>query len=109
MSGEFSRFESSMKPALTLPDEIAPGGPCVSGERRLFINADGNLYPCERVSETSEIMNIGNIWDGFDFEKVDRILNVAQTTAEDCKIAGHFGIACFVANIVIIVESCPRN
>lgn len=85
VSGEFSRFESSMKPALTLPDEIAPGGPCVSGERRLFINADGNLYPCERVSETSEIMNIGNIWDGFDFEKVDRILNVAQTTAEDCK------------------------
>ena len=85
LSDNFRRLQVRMKPAMLLPDVAAPGGPCIAGERRLFVSADGNLYPCERVSETSEVMNIGNLWDGFDLKKVDRILNIAQTTSEDCK------------------------
>lgn len=85
LTGSFEHLRTIMKPALSLPDVIAPGGPCIAGERRLFVSVDGNLYPCERVSETSQAMNIGSLWDGFDFDKVDKILNIAQTTAEDCK------------------------
>lgn len=85
MSDYFVRIKESMRPSVELTDMAAPGGPCIAGELRLFVNADGNLYPCERVSETSEIMNIGNLWDGFNFGKVDNILNIARSTAEDCK------------------------
>jgi uncharacterized protein len=85
LSSSLGRIQINMKPAESLPDVMAPGGPCIAGERRLFVSVDGDLYPCERVSETSQAMNIGNLWDGFDFDKVDRILNIAQTTAEDCK------------------------
>lgn len=81
----FGHFQTAMRSSVSLPDEMAPGGPCIAGERRLFVSVDGNLYPCEKVSETSEAMIIGNLWDGFDMDKVDRIINVAQTTAENCK------------------------
>lgn len=85
LADDFSHLKVSMKPSASLPDTVAPGGPCIAGERRLFVSVDGNLYPCERVSENSQAMNIGSLWEGFDFGKVDRILNIAQTTAEDCK------------------------
>jgi len=85
LSTEIKRIQTRMKPEMSLNDVMAPGGPCIAGERRLFVSVDGNLFPCERVSETSMAMNIGNLWDGFDLLKVDRILNISQTTADDCK------------------------
>lgn len=63
----------------------APGGPCMPGQLRLFCNVDENLFPCERVSETSEATRIGNLTDGFDVDKVKRFLNVGQVTEEDCR------------------------
>lgn len=81
----FNTFKTKLKPSTFLPDVTAPGGPCIPGQQRLFVSVDGNFYPCERVSETSPAMNIGNLWDGFDFRKIDRIINIAQITAERCK------------------------
>ncbi len=81
----FHAFKKSMKPAVSLPDVTAPGGPCLPGQQRLFVSTDGILYPCERVSETSPAMMIGNLWDGFDYDKVDKLLNIAQATANRCK------------------------
>ena len=85
LSGKFWRIKTSMKPSVSLLDVAAPGGPCIAGQMRLFVNVDGNLYPCERVSETSDVMNIGSIWDGIDLGKTNKILNIAETTAENCK------------------------
>lgn len=62
-----------------------PGGPCIPGTTRLFIDIDGNFFPCERVSELSSIMNIGNLEEGFKTDHIRRLLNVAQTTEEECK------------------------
>lgn len=65
--------------------EIAhPGGPCIAGVRRLFVNVDGKMYPCERVSEKSKAMNIGNLDEGLDYDKVRAILNVGRITKEKC-------------------------
>lgn len=61
------------------------GGPCIAGARRLFINAEGNFYPCERVSETSPVMLIGNVNEGFYFEKARDLLNVGKVTEDHCK------------------------
>ncbi|WP_303789193.1 Cys-rich peptide radical SAM maturase CcpM [Ruminococcus flavefaciens] len=74
-----------MKAEQRLPEETAPGGPCVPGQKRLFINVDGYFYPCERVSEVSDAMCIGNINDGFDMEKAAKLLNVGQLTEKKCK------------------------
>lgn len=68
-----------------VPEEAAPGGPCIPGQRRLFVSTDGIFYPCERVNELSEVMKIGNINDGFDYENAGDILNFAALTPEECR------------------------
>ena len=73
------------KPTTSLPDEGAPSGPCVPGQHRLFVSTDGTLYPCERVSETSECMKIGSLNAGIDYEKADKLLNIAALTPAKCR------------------------
>lgn len=90
LSEIFAAFKKTMKPATSLADVMAPGGPCLPGQQRLFVSVDGSFYPCERVSESSTAMQIGNLRDGFDYGKVDRLLNIAQDTAEDCKTCWAF-------------------
>lgn len=68
-----------------LPQAMHPGGPCLAGVHRLFVNTQGVFYPCERVSELSDIMKIGNVDDGINVDKANAINNVGQTTADACK------------------------
>lgn len=60
-------------------------GPCIPGQIRLFMSTDGNFFPCERVSEKSEIMKIGSINEGLNLEKVKYLLNVGKLTEDKCK------------------------
>lgn len=62
-----------------------PSGPCIPGQMRLFSDINGNLFPCERVSETSEAMKIGSLKDGFDLQQINYLLNFSQLTEEQCK------------------------
>lgn len=62
-----------------------PGGPCLAGAMRPFVNVEGILFPCERVSENSRLMAIGDLDHGFDFEKVRTVMNPGQVTEEQCK------------------------
>ena len=80
-------YESIQKfrPSVTLGEKGAPTGPCLTGHRRLFCDIHGNLFPCERVSEKSKIMNIGTLDSGIDSNKCISIINVAQSTAAQCK------------------------
>lgn len=68
-----------------LPETGVPSGPCVAGKTKLFINTDGNFYPCEKVSELSSSMCIGNLKNGFNYSAVKNLLNIAQLTSEECK------------------------
>lgn len=68
-----------------LPDTGAPGGPCIPGQKRLFVSTDGDFYPCERVSEVSEVMKIGSLSSGFDFQKAKNLLNISAISSEECK------------------------
>ena len=67
-----------------LPETFAPGGPCLPGKSRLLITADGQFFPCERVNESAH-MRIGNLTNGFDFEAINRLLNIGSLTEERCK------------------------
>lgn len=62
-----------------------PGGPCIPGGKRLFINVFGEMFPCERVVETSEVMKIGNLKTGLNFTKAINLLNVGKVTEKQCK------------------------
>ena len=63
----------------------APGGPCIPGQRRLFVNADGDLYPCERINELADDSKIGNIKTGIHLKRAERLLNIAQLTEQECR------------------------
>lgn len=65
--------------------EGSPGGQCLPGIQRFFINAYGKMYPCERVNEKSEALSIGDLDNGFDIDKAKKILNVAKVTEDECK------------------------
>lgn len=62
-----------------------PNGPCIAGANRLFVNVDGNFFPCERVSETNAAFQIGSLETGISTEKVAALLNTGIITEEDCK------------------------
>lgn len=65
--------------------KVHHGGPCIPGVKRLFVDVNGIFYPCEKVSETSDIMKIGNIYEGLDIEKISKMLNIGKISAELCK------------------------
>jgi uncharacterized protein len=68
-----------------LPEKMHHGGPCIPGALRLFVSADGALYPCERVSETSDMTRLGSLEEGIDLKRAARILNVEQETSAMCR------------------------
>ena len=86
-----SRYNSLIDRILKSPEtnSIGPvnhhGGPCLPGVMRMFVNVLGDIYPCERVSELSDIAKIGNIDSGIDVEKAISILNIEKYTADKCK------------------------
>ena len=98
-----------------LPKRWHHGGPCIPGEKALFLSADGYYYPCERVNETSSLARIGSISTGIDIGKVKDVINIEKYTAEECRNcwAYRYCTVC-VRNICIdnhnikdaIIESC---
>ena len=78
-------YESFHKKIEKIPTTWAPSGPCIPGKRRMFIDVDGNFFPCERVSETSEIMKIGSLEEGLFYDKIKKIVNISKVTEEECK------------------------
>ncbi|QNU67333.1 Cys-rich peptide radical SAM maturase CcpM [Ruminiclostridium herbifermentans] len=78
-------FENRSNNDNRLPEKGHPSGPCVPGGTRLFMDVNGFLYPCERVSESSSVMRIGHIESGFDVKKCFELLNIGKITEEACK------------------------
>lgn len=74
-----------LTPQNMLPEKTHPSGPCIPGVQRLFINAQGFFYPCEKVSECSELMQIGHIDTGFNIDKARKILNIGKVNEDACK------------------------
>ena len=66
-----------------LPQKYHRGGPCLP-VMRMFVSADGYFYPCERVSESSQMTKIGHVNNGVDFNLAERILNIERVTAQMC-------------------------
>lgn len=59
-------------------------GPCVPVVRRLFVNADGEFYPCEKI-DSDPSCRLGTLNSGIDIEKASEILNIGRLTEQECK------------------------
>lgn len=59
-------------------------GPCIPAVRRLFVNADGELYPCEKVDSDCS-SKLGTLEEGLDSRKVCELLNIGKLTEQECK------------------------
>ncbi len=70
---------------IELSDRMTHGGPCIPGYRKLFVTTSGTFLPCEKCSETSEDMNLGNLDQGFDFIHIISMMNLGKRTEQDCK------------------------
>jgi uncharacterized protein len=85
----FSRMKQVMHDereySFCLPEKAHHSGPCIPGVSRLFMNIEGNFFPCERVSEISEVMKIGHIDRGFDIDRIRPLLNIGQLTEKNCR------------------------
>ncbi len=82
---ELKRFNNDLKSNPMLSKEWHHSGPCIPGVQRLLVNVNGDLFPCERVSESSDAMKIGNINEGFDLTKASTLLNIGKLSEDNCK------------------------
>lgn len=97
-SGKVNITYKTLRPFRLEGKEMHPGGQCIPGVSRLLMDVDGNFYPCERVSEKSQIMRIGNVNEGIDVEKSRYLLNIGKITEKEC-------INCFASNLCRICIS----
>lgn len=67
-----------------ISENSIPSGPCVPGMKKLFVNVDGDFYPCEKIRETSIATKIGDVYEGIDFEAVGRLMNIQYLTSDEC-------------------------
>jgi uncharacterized protein len=79
------RIYKRLKITEGLPAKAHPGGPCIPGIQRLFISVDGDMFPCERVNESSEVTKIGSISTGFNLDKIRVLLNIGALSEDKCK------------------------
>lgn len=62
------------------PDFIQCNGVCVPFVRRMFVDIDGKVYPCERVGNAFEG---GNVRDGLDKDRIGGMVNDYIALSED--------------------------
>ena len=67
-----------------IPRKWHHSGPCIPAARRLFVNADGKLYPCEKIDSDSSCL-IGSLDQGIDIDKVEKMLNIGKISEHECK------------------------
>lgn len=59
-------------------------GPCIPAVRRLFVNADEEFYPCEKIDSDPSCL-LGTLNKGINIEKAKEIMNIGRLTEQECK------------------------
>lgn len=85
-----------------LPVKSHHNGPCIPGEQKLFLNTKGELFPCEKVSELSEIGKIGTLETGFNLERANQLLNIEKITEVECH-------KCWAYDYCTVCIACADN
>lgn len=65
--------------------DVHHNGPCIPGVKKLFVDVNGNFFPCEKANDLSPHLKIGNIIDGIDIEKARGLYNLGRINEDECK------------------------
>jgi len=57
---------------------------CIPGARKIFVDVNGNFYPCEKVGEANQFI-IGRYDKGLEYRKVIDLIDKYISMCEDCK------------------------
>lgn len=86
-----------------IPDRFCSVPMCVPGARRLFVNADGSYYPCERVQEALPFC-IGNVRQGVDAGRVRELLEgYVELCKQECRSCWCLPI-CMAGCVVVAIK-----
>lgn len=67
-----------------IPNTFSHAGPCLAGSTKVFCSIDGKLFPCEKITEC-EWSTIGNLNDGYDYDKIFELTNICKLNENECK------------------------
>lgn len=68
------------RPIASMPNELYPNGICTPGLQRLYIDATGAFYPCERCTH----YKIGDLGKGFDLKAIEVLVNEYLEISSEC-------------------------
>lgn len=76
---------------------IFPGGFCIPGVRKNFVTTDGKIIVCEKTDESNELFEIGDVFNGIDMDKINRLVDETLKRIKKCKYcwAAKFCKMCF--------------
>lgn len=90
--------------------EIYPGDFCIPSVRRNFISPEGKIIICERVDDRNEIFTIGDIYNGIDLDRLNKLFDITLEKAQKCKNcwAARFADFCFKDIFDLSAEHCKQ-
>lgn len=90
---------------------ILPGGFCIPGVRKNFVTTDGKIIVCEKVDESQEVFEIGDVYNGIDINKIKRLVDETLKSLEKCKYcwAAKFCKLCFKDILNINNDFCEKS
>lgn len=88
-----------------IPSQWHHNGPCIAGFKRLFVDASGKLFPCEKVLEREEFQ-IGDIYSGINIDKVKELMNIGKITEKECKSCWALRFCSMCASSCNDIEEC---
>lgn len=91
--------------------DIFPGGFCVPATRKNFVTTDGKIIVCEKVNENETSFQIGDVFCGVDFNRVENLINKAVEKTQRCKNcwAAKFCSICFKDIFSLTDEFCDKS
>lgn len=74
----------TMRSLEPVPSSVHHEGPCLPGYNRLFVDIRGVFRICEKASELSNHMIIGGLSGGWDYSRINNLLNIGALTRDSC-------------------------
>lgn len=78
------RMEHKLSEQTKFPETWHHSGPCIPSVTKIFVNAYGEFYPCEKIIE-SPLSQIGNLSEGLDLNKIEYQMNIGRLSEIRCK------------------------
>jgi len=77
-------LKHTMRSLEAVPASTHHEGPCLPGYNRLFVDISGVFRICEKASELSNHMIIGDLDNGLNYDNINKLLNIGELTEKKC-------------------------